>query len=93
MVSRKLFEGLASSLVSSVIVGGDRVALALDDHQHQWVRLPDTVGLFACTHPACLWVAVCPGCLHSLDVALRARAGIAGLALFWCPVHGGEDGA
>jgi len=72
---------------------GDRVALALADHWHVWVRLPGTVGLFVCADEVCLWVAVCPGFLGSLDVALRARAGIAGLALFWCPVHGGEDGA
>ena len=27
------------------------------------------------------------------DQVTLALAGIAGLALFWCPVHGGEDGA
>ena len=69
------------------------VALALEDHRHSWRRLPDSVGLFSCTDRRCLWCAVCPGCLGSLDVALLVRDGIEGMALYWCPVHaaGGED--
>ena len=71
---------------------GVAVALAFDDHVHQWRRLPDSVGLFACCDRRCLWCAVCPGCLGSLDVALLVRDGIEGMALYWCPVHaaGGE---
>jgi len=68
------------------------VALALEDHQHSWRRLPDSVGLFSCADRRCLWCAVCPGCLGSLDVALLVRDGIEGMALYWCAVHqgGGE---
>lgn len=73
--------------------GGDRVVLAFAEHAHNWVRLPGTLGLFVCREEACLWAAVCPGCLGSLDVALRAEAGIVGLALFWCAFHTGEVGA
>lgn len=62
-------------------------------HVHQWVRLAGTVGLFVCADEVCLWAAVCPGCLGSLDVALCVEAGIVGMALFWCPVHRGEVGA
>ena len=62
------------------------------EHEHGWVRLPGTVGLFVCRDESCLWVAVCPGCLGSLDVALRAEAGIVGMALFWCSFHHGEAG-
>jgi hypothetical protein len=71
-------------------VSDGRVALA--DHGHVWVRLPGTVGLFVCREEMCLWAAVCPGCLGSLDVALRAQAGIVGMALFWCPFHTEEVG-
>ena len=69
------------------------VALALEDHWHCWRRLPDSVGLFSCRDRCCLWCAVCPGCLGSLDVALLLRDGIEGMALYWCAAHqgGGED--
>jgi len=70
------------------------VGLAQDDHLHRWRKLPDSVGLFTCTDRGCLWCAVCPACLGSLDVALRARDSVVGLALYWCPAHqgGGEHG-
>ncbi len=64
-------------------------AVAGDDHLHAWRRLPDAVGLFACRERTCLWYAVCPACLGSLDVALRVRDGVVGLALYWCPAHQG----
>lgn len=64
------------------------VALASDAHGHEWRRLPDAVGLFFCARHGCQWFAVCPACLGSLDVALRLRDGIAGLALYWCAAHG-----
>ena len=69
--------------------GGALVGLALADHRHQWRKLPDSVGLFTCADERCLWWAVCPACLGSLDVALRARDGIEGMALYWCPAHQG----
>ena len=59
------------------------------DYLHAWQRLPDAVGLFACRDRGCLWYAVCPCCLGSLDVALRVRDGVVGLALYWCPTHQG----
>lgn len=62
------------------------------DHRHVWMRLPGTIGLFVCRDELCLCAAVCPGCLGSLDVALRAEAGIVGMELFWCPFHHGEVG-
>ena len=66
---------------------GVAVALACVDHAHDWQRLPDSVGLFCCMATCCQWCAVCPGCLGSLDVALRVRDGVVGMALYWCPVH------
>ena len=73
-------------------VRGVAVALAFDDHMHEWRRLLDSVGLFACRDRRCLWCAVCPGCLGSLDVALLVRDGIEGIALYWCPAcTGGGD--
>ena len=71
---------------------GVLVALALEDHRHSWQRLPDSVGLFFCTDRRCLWCAVCPGCLGSLDIALLVRDGIEGMALYWCAAcaRGGE---
>jgi hypothetical protein len=69
--------------------GGVLVASVLDDHSHEWRKLPDAVGLFCCTDRRCLWCAVCPGCLGSLDVAIRARDGVVGMALYWCPAHQG----
>ena len=63
------------------------------EHAHGWVCLPGTVGLFVCRDESCLWAAVCPGCLGSLDVALRAQVGIVGMALLWCSFHHGEAGA
>lgn len=62
------------------------------NHMHEWVRLPDSVGLFSCIDTACLCIAVCPGCLNSLEVALRAREGIAGVTLYWCLVHRRREG-
>jgi len=68
------------------------VGLEQDEHRHEWRKLPDSVGLFTCADRTCLWCAICPACLGSLDVALRARDGVFGLALYWCPAHqgGGE---
>jgi hypothetical protein len=60
-----------------------------DDHYHQWDRLPDSVGLFACRERGCLWYAVCPGCLGSLEVTLGVCDGVEGLSLYWCPCHQG----
>ena len=74
---------------------GVAVGLALEEHRHEWQKLPDSVGLFSCTNRGCLWCAVCPACLGSLDVALRARDGVVGMALYWCPAHQGggcDDG-
>jgi hypothetical protein len=64
-----------------------------DDHCHRWEKLPDSVGLFACRERECLWYAVCPAYLGSLDVALRVRDGMEGLSLYWCSAHqgGGTD--
>jgi hypothetical protein len=78
---------------------GDRVrvvpVLEGEDAHHEWRKLPDSVGLFACRDRGCQWFAVCPGCLGSLDVAIRARDGVVGMALYWCPAHqggGAHDG-
>ena len=65
------------------------VASALEEHRHEWRKLADSVGLFSCRDRGCLWCAVCPGCLGSLDVAIRARDGVVGMALYWCPAHQG----
>ncbi len=62
-------------------------------HVHRWLRMSDCVGLFHCTNGhTCTVFAVCPGCLNSLDVALRARDGIAGVTLYWCPLHARREG-
>jgi len=58
-------------------------------HEHAWVKLPESLGLYVCRDDACLWCAVCPGCLGSLDVALRVYAGIDGVMAYWCAVHKG----
>jgi hypothetical protein len=58
------------------------------DHVHVWVRVAGTCGFFQCW--GCSWLAVCPGCLGSLPVALRLQRGIVGLGLFWCLCHCGE---
>lgn len=85
----------AVSVLAQVAAGRGRgsvgalVGLALEDHRHEWRKLPDSVGLFTCADRRCLWCAVCPGCLGSLDVAIRARDGVVGLALYWCPAHQG----
>ena len=68
---------------------GVAVVYAGDDHCHRWEKLPDSVGLFACRDRDCLWYAVCPSCLGSLDVALQVRDGVEGMALYWCPAHQG----
>ncbi len=76
-------------------LSGVVVVLSGDDQCHEWDKLPDSVGLFACRDRECLWYAVCPGCLGSLDVALRVRDGVVGMALYWCPAHqggGAHDG-
>ena len=86
----------APSLEHDGVCGGGASgdeSVGLVDHRHVWVRLPGTVGLFVCREESCLWAAVCPGCLGSLDVALSAQAGIVGMELYWCPFHGGEVGA
>ena len=85
----------AVSVLAQVAAGRGRgsagvlVGLALEDHRHEWRKLPDSVGLFTCGERRCLWCAVCPGCLGSLDVAIRARDGVVGMALYWCPAHQG----
>ena len=74
---------------------GVAVGLALEEHRHEWQRQPDSVGLFFCVDRRCLSCAVCPACLGSLDVALRVRDGVVGMALYWCPAHQGggcDDG-
>ena len=71
------------------------VVVACEDHLHVWRGLPDSVGLFTSTHGDCRWFAVYPACLGSLDVALRVRDGLVGMALYWCPAHqggGAHDG-
>jgi hypothetical protein len=89
-------ERALSSVVMPGVAGRGRgssdvaVASALEDHRHEWRRLPDAVGLFACRDRRCLWCAVCPGCLGSLDIAILVRDGVVGMALYWCPVHQGE---
>ena len=88
-------ERAVSSLAHPAAAGRGRgsagvaVALAGDDHTHEWRKLPDAVGLFCCSDRRCQWYAVCPACLGSLDVAIRARDGVVGLALYWCPAHQG----
>jgi len=62
--------------------------MPLVSHEHRWERLSNMVGLFGCSDESCVWCAVCPGCLNSLNVALRVREGIPGVALYWCPEHG-----
>lgn len=76
-----------SRLMGDVVRRNERV-----DHDHEWVRLPDSVGLFGCAEMTCLCIAVCPACLNSLEVALRAREGIAGVTLYWCLVHRRREG-
>ena len=63
------------------------VVLSGDEQCHAWRKLPDSVGLFACRDRGCLWYAVCPVCLGSLDVALRVRDGVVGhgAVLVSCP--------
>ena len=84
-----------SALAQLAAAGGGRgsagvvVASASEEHRHEWRKLPDAVGLFSCRYRGCLWCAVCPGCLGSLDVAIRARDGVVGMALYWCPAHQG----
>ena len=88
-------ERVLSALAQPAAAGRGRgsarvvVGLAQDDHTHCWHKLPDSVGLFTCIHRGCIWCAVCPGCLGSLDVAIRARDGVVGMALYWCPAHQG----
>ena len=41
-------------------------------HGHEWIQDEGLIGLFHCADPTCEGHAVCPGCLHSLDVALHA---------------------
>ena len=71
---------------------GAVVVLSGDEQCHAWRKLPDSLGLFACRDRGCLWYAVCPACLGSLDVALQVRdsvVGAWGMALYWCPAHQG----
>ena len=56
-------------------------------HQHEWERLRGVAGLFACREGTCLWFSVCPGCVPSMDLALRAYQGISGVEVYWCPLH------
>jgi hypothetical protein len=56
-------------------------------HLHVWTRFPDSVGFFHCCDHTCLWCAVCPGCLGSIEVALWVREALPGLVLYWCPRH------
>ena len=65
--------------------GGSVTVLVERDHQHEWVWDTETVGLFFCADRGCDAHAVCPGCLHSIDVALRAPA--SGLFVYWCVRH------
>jgi Zn ribbon nucleic-acid-binding protein len=54
-------------------------------YRHAWRRRQGTVGLFRCA--TCAASAVCPACLHSIDVALWVKQGVSGLLLYWCPLH------
>lgn len=56
---------------------------------HVWQRVPDTVGFSCCR--VCSAFAVCPGCLNSLNVGLRAAD--AGLVVIWCAAHDTEGKA
>ncbi len=67
-----------------VPVDGVPVALAFA-HGHEWIQDAGLIGLFQCADPSCDGHAVCPGCLHRLDVALHAPA--AGLVVYWCVLH------
>ena len=62
------------------------------EHMHEWGRLPDALGLFGCRLSSCLGIAVCPGCLNSLDIALQVRDGNSGVTLYWCPLHARREG-
>ena len=63
---------------------GVPIALAFD-HAHEWIQDEGLIGLFHCADPSCDSHAVCPGCLHGLDVALHASA--VGLVVYWCVLH------
>jgi hypothetical protein len=56
-------------------------------HMHVWTRFPGSVGIFHCCDHSCLWCAVCPGCLGSIEVALQVRDSLPGLVLCWCSQH------
>jgi hypothetical protein len=60
------------------------VTLAFDQ-AHEWIQDEGMIGLFYCADSSCNEHAVCPGCLHCLDVALHAPA--AGLVVYWCVLH------
>ena len=62
-------------------------------HVHRWLRISGCVGLFHCLNDEhnCPLFAVCPGCLNSLDIAIRARDG-SGVILYWCPLHARREG-
>ena len=88
-MEKRVLSALAQPAAAGRGSGGALVGLAASDHRHEWRKLPDSVSLFSCTDRRCLWCAVCPACLGSLDVAIRARDGVVGMALYWCPAHQG----
>ncbi len=73
---------------SGSAVAGVAVASAFA-HGHEWIHDAGMIGLFHCADSTCDGHAVCPGCLHSIDVALHAPA--AGLAVYWCVLHCGPQ--
>ena len=70
--------------------GSSAVVQVGNDHRHEWVWDSETVGLFFCADRGCDAHAVCPGCLHIIDVALRAPA--AGLFVYWGIRHDSLSG-
>ena len=80
----------AAPVLEPAAVGGGYAASGVAvasafDHAHEWIHDEGMIGLFHCADSSCDGHAVCPGCLHSIDVVLAAPA--AGLVIYWCVVH------
>jgi hypothetical protein len=54
-------------------------------HQHRWVRVSGSLSLFQCACSSCAARAICPGCINSLDAALKVPS--TQLQLYWCSQH------